>query len=349
MDNANSQLFYRDLDSGLVNVIGQDGSPNILDTTRTYKSVKWASSTFGIAMGSDNQLYAINSGSVQPISLPASISQGQAVDYSVSSDKKVYVSVGSQVYVGTGAANFKILLKAKSDNPQLYAGNNGRLAIIDTVGAPDASTGSSTVVTVISSTSSKTSQNIDSREISWSPDGKYLAVRGYVNNGIYTASLEQVAKIPQKDIKSVAWLDSKTLLYGANNSIWSYKLSSGRAETIANVSTGSSISSIYISDNGGSAYIVSKGASSTGGGLSRVRFADVAGPTSKYGRNLGIFFPSNTAQCSFTFTNFLRPVLLVTSWTNTETCTDAAQEELKSDGLPVSGFSIIFNDLSSAT
>jgi hypothetical protein len=141
----------------------------------------------------------------------------------------------------------------------------------------------------------------------------------------------------------MAWQNNNALLYGAGNQLYSFSLKDSGVVQLSAVPVGSGVSGIYSNFDGSEVYVLAtKNNDSNRSSLLRVGLTAKAQNVPDYYSTLGIFFPSSAGQCSFSYTNFLRPVLLITAWADENACIEGAKQELRADGLPLSGFQITF-------
>ncbi len=347
--DSSSQLQYVDSATGALKRLDQQGLPQSVDSAHSYKSVKWSGDAFGIGQASDGRLYTIKTGVVQELPLPRPYQKGITINYSVDTEKNVYVSIGHEIYLGKEGVNFKKIYTAGSDSP-LFTAGKGRLAIQDSVKKPEGESrsgedsGYESLLVIISGGKRLASREIGASEISWSPDGTYLAVVGDTTNSIYDSSLKQVRTLHGGNFTNLAWLNDNVLLYGVGATLWAYRLDTRQSEVLANMPLFGNVAGVYPSTDGSYVYVsAQKSNDSSDYNLGRIGLTHAARSVPDYVATLGIFFPSHTDQCGFSYINFTRPLILITSWTNTDTCLDAAKEELKADKLPMDKLNIVFD------
>ncbi len=330
------QMFYLDSNTSTVYRLADSGTPEATGTT-ALDSAQWANTSFGIGQDSSNNLYVIRNGGVSPLPVPFGPSSGVSVSYSVSSSGLVYVSSGGSIYAGQYGESFHKVFSVDSDKLELFAGSN-KLAIVASVGDKG---DNDNIILVDASGKRLTSKTTNAASASWSPDGKQLAViSDWASGTIYDTSLNKVADLGNS-LGSVVWLNSSALLYSRAQDLWKYDVRQGTGQILSSAPGGEQISGLFLSDDRSSVFLTAQSQNSAHI-LLRVGLTQQTQNVPAYYSGLNILFPSYTGQCSFSYTNFLHPVLLITAWSNTDTCLDAAKEELKADNLPISGFDIQF-------
>jgi hypothetical protein len=209
---------------------------------------------------------------------------------------------------------------------------------------PGESGGEEAILTILSSGQKVASKDIEGSELAWSQDGKYLAVVGDTSNDIYDARLNKLTSLHQGNSSNMVWLDASTLLYSSGGTVWSYSPTPEQSSVVTTVPQGGNVAGIYPSGNGTKIYITST--RSINNSKELVLYgADLTAAVSSipdYAITLGIFFPTTVNDCSFSYTNFLKPVLIVTAWSNQDVCRNQAINELMSDSLPADKFSVVF-------
>jgi hypothetical protein len=341
-------MFYLDSRTRQLNLLDSRGVPTVIDASQTYKSLKWADPGFGIGLTDNGVLRLVRDGVVTDLTLPAA-QNGSALDYAVTSNRSVYLSIGKTVYASGSDLVFKKLAETEGDTPALYA-SNGVLAIKDHPkeddkdNKPGGYQEAEPEVSIITIDGKKTSKELEAGELSWSPDGRHLAVAEEFAIAIFDTSLNEVAELAQSSSTNLTWRDNNTLLFGSGFSAWEYGLNSKQSKVLANTIGKETVLALYMNHDHSQAYVVSEpGGADDKLKTGRIGLTETSRNIPDYLSTLSVFFPSQTDQCNFSYSNFVRVVLIITVWQNPDTCADAAKEELKADGLPVSGFDIVLD------
>lgn len=344
--DSSTKLLYIDGNQQLTR-LDASGIPVTVDLTHSYAKVKWADIGFGVGETIDNHLLIIRDEVVTDLVLPASYTSSSNVSYTIDDKRLVYVSVDKTIYAGQDGLGFQKLLDAKTNSPSLIAGN-GRLAIMtqktvdENSQKPGGYNEGKKEITIFAA--GKTVQKgIEASDLEWSPNGKFFAATEEFETSVYDSSLRKVASIPQPSPTNSVWSDNNTLLYGSGANLWRYRIGTQQSEIVTSTLDKGSVSAVYTSADRSYIYVVSaKENDASNYTTGRVYLTGSGRSAPSYSSTLGIFFPSHTDQCTFSYTNFIKPTVLITSSSNPDTCLDAAKEELKADQLPVGDFGIQF-------
>jgi hypothetical protein len=337
---GNNAMYYVNLSDHLLYRLGSDGIPAVADQSVAFSEIRWQNEHFGIGLNRDRtSLYEINDGASSKIGLPFSSKQAT---YDVSPSGRLDISNSKTVYSREKGGGFKKIFT--SDKPiASVAANNDSTLLTHSSGVNSEGGEKEAVVINRQGKVIGSSEALSGYEHSWSADGSKLAVTGDTSTKIYDKHLNQIAVLPDIHATGLNWVDNHTLIYGVSGQIFSHSLSDSTSTLLATTPTDSDISGVYAALSGSQVYVsVSERADSNKLSLLRVGLTKTSQNIPDYYLTLGIFFPSYTDQCSFSYTNFQRPVMLITAWTDTDTCLDAAKEELVADELPVAGFQIQF-------
>lgn len=345
---SSTEIRYLDTASKKLYKISGVGAPELINSIRAFKSIKWADSGYGVGEGIDNRLYAVSGDVISVLAVPFSYSDSGEVRYSVAPNRKVYVSKGNQIYVRDNAGNYKKLYKTQSNKPTLVAGVK-QLAVLDMSdekGVGEDSQGEH-ILTLVDDTGHSVSEEIGPYEISWSPDGTKLAISGDVTNGIYNNKLQKTGSYPDGNVNGIVWLNNSTILYGKGSSLWSYSLNSGLSGLIANVPFGGSVSSIYPSDDGKIAFIsAGRNSKSDKSELKKV-YLDGGNSGGKLGV-LDVFLPEEIGVCKLSYVNLVKPIITVGypgGLVSPDACLKSTKGEVKYYGLDPAGFEYVLKPL----
>jgi len=335
-----SIMFYVNISNQLLYKVDGSGVPSIVDQTDAFDSIQWQNEHYGVGLSQDDKtLYTINDGVVSAISLPFS---SKRLYYDLSPSGLLVVSDGNAIYTKSAGGQFNKLSDPSSRVTSLSVGDGGVL-----VGLGSNSDGEdkqiSKYIMVDFSGKTKASASFLGNNYKWSPNGRMVAVTTDGNAVIYDANLKEVAQIANNGSSTIVWQDNNNLLYGLNGQLYNYSIKDAVSTQLSMVPVGSSISGVYPSLDGSSVYLLTtQNDNANSSSTMRVGITAITKNTPSYYQTLGIFFPSYTDQCSFSYTNFLRPVILITAWTDTNTCINSAKAELAADELPVDAFGIVF-------
>ena len=338
---SSTQLQYVDSDTGTLTQVGASGIPTVVDPLHSFTSVKWANPGFGIGQASNGQLYTIENGSVNPLVVPFSYTNGVTVNYSVGPTGRVFVSYGSTIYVGQDGSGFHKYFTASSKDPQLFAGTSS-LAVLNSTGEFKAK------LTVISSSGSSITNEIDAGGIVWSPNDQEFVTTGDGNDAatLYTSTLKQTGVLLEGGGAGVnpngaVWLDNEHLIYGRGQNLWEYNPVSRQANVLSSLSAGQTITNTFLSQD--KTYVYLTGTNQTNGDiLVRVGLTAQTQQGPSYASGLDVLYPNSTNKCSFSYSNFIRLDLIIATWTDQSYCMSQAQAQLNQYSLPASGFTIIF-------
>ncbi len=333
---ANSQqLIYLDGATSNVYRLAGSGVPEATGPV-ALDAAQWSDTSLGVGQDVNGDLYAIRDGSVSPLPVPFNYGAGVHVSYSVSPSGLVYASSGGDIYAGQNGENFHKILTVASARPKLFAGSS-KLAII--VSAGDNGDQDSVILADVTG-KRLASKTINASSIAWSPDGARLATISDWGAGVvYDASFNKVADL-SNSIGNIIWLNNSALLYNQAQDLWEHDVEHGTSQILSSAPLDEQISGIFLNADRSSAFLSAQSQNTPI--LLRVGLTRQTRDVPPYYSGLGVFFPAQSSQCSFSYSNFLRPFIVITAWSNTDTCADAAKEELKADHLPVSDFTIVF-------
>lgn len=337
---STDHLYYVDGDSHLLTRLDSRGIPTIVDRTHFFKTFAWADDEFGVGQTDNGQLYVFDGG-LRSLALPISQPSDTPVSYAVSPTRLIYVAKDKSIYFGRAGGDFKLFGNSKSSEPTMIAGVDS-VAVLNTIKGDEEGGeggGYEPELTVYSGGKQTAQKEIEASHIVWSPDGKYIATDGDFGAKIYDTSLKEVASLNGGNFNDLTWLDNKTLIYAQNDSLWRYNMDYDQSTLLTSSLSKELILGVHATADGSSVYFVTEGRSNHVNTLNRVRVRG-GSTTFKQVQALSIFFPSRSQQCGFSYSNFTRPLVIITGWTNKTTCLDAAKEELKADNL--SGLPIIF-------
>lgn len=334
-----SSLLFVDAASGGLYQVSDGRAPSLISTT-PFRSMKWSGVSSGVGQGRDGRLYVYQNGGVSPLTVPFAYADGVNVDYAITGSGSVYVSFGQDVYANRGGG-FQKVLTTDSKSPVLVAGKN-HLAVVDGQGTVEGQKGSpdKSSVTVLDGSGRRVTKNLGASLLAWSADDKYIAVSSELGNQIYTANLNSVTSYPGPSVSSLVWLDGNTLLYGLSGSLWSFSVSADQASVIASTPLQGAVSDIYPGIDGNYVYMTVAKSASNNYELDRVGLHGQSVPD--YVLQMSTYFPKALDDCSVTYVNFTRPVLLLQADSASQSiCLSEANGELHQDGLDSSKFSFV--------
>jgi hypothetical protein len=343
-----SQLLYVDTQSKRLYRLDASGLPVLLNPDVVFKKVSWANSSLGVGVGDNNQLYLIKDGVVGLLNTPFTYDGTSSADAAIASGGRVYISFGHTVYASNSQGDFKKFYTTTSDQPKLIAGKD-HLAIVDKTdnkGSGEDAAGAP-LLKVVDAAGRVSKKNGGAYEYTWSPDGKFLALSGDSGSPIYDSSLKQVGQLPSGNVNNITWLTNTTLLYGVNDSLWSYSTNSKTEEQIATMPLGGAVSGIYPSLD--QSYVYVDSAKASGDYIfDRVGLTTLAKSVPDYINGLSVFFPTNNSDCTYSYTNFINPTIVMSPDINDQNCSNSLDPVLKQANLPISGFSRIYGNLQEA-
>ncbi len=256
-----NQLVYLDGYTGKLSKINSQNNLKEDVSAQQFQTVQWASSSFGLGRGTDGSLYTIINGSVSLLKVPFYYGD-KPVNFSVSPDKRIYVSNGADVYARSQKGSFKKIYTASSSSPALAAGVH-EVAVSDSKYGDKPSDIPKSLLAIISVSGKVTKKNVEAERLAWSPNGQYLATVNQARPTIYDATLHQVAVVPANSVVGqFEWLNNATLLYTSSSELWTYNLSQQKAQLLANTPLGDSITGLYISDDRSYVYVTTVASSS---------------------------------------------------------------------------------------
>lgn len=330
---SNSELSYLDGSPGILYKI--DGQNNLqkINRTQQFKSVAWASPTFGVGQGSDGRLYTISGNSIVSLAVPFPY-DGKVINFDVSADKRIYISHGSAVYASNQPGEFKKIYTASSTDPTLVSGSNG-VAVADTKYGPKAGNISKPLLAIVDVSGKVTKKHVEAEHIEWSPGGQYIAVVNQANLLVYNTSLHQTAIIPASAVVGqFGWQNNNTLLYTSSYQIWSYKLSEQKIQLLADTSTTDSLRSMSVSSDGSYVYLTVLDPFSFNYAIKRISLKDQ--PIPSYIHKLQDLLPEKLPSYSINMVNFSAPPAILVqpvSGNSTSSYTQEAQNKLQGQGI----------------
>lgn len=334
---SNTELVYLGAGDENLHKIDNQNSVTTSNSSRRFKTVKWASTAFGVGQDNNGRLFIINNASASLLRVPFTYG-GEAVNFDVAQNKQIYVSYGAAVYAGDQSGNFKKIYAAMSAGPVLSAGTD-RVAIADKTERQ--SNGVSQPVLAIVSNAGKVTNSKGEGEIRslvLSPNGRYLVSANESSAGVYNASLQKIATVPaDSSVSYVAWLDDTRFVYASGGGLWLYDLSAQKTELLANVPfLDGSITGLYVSGDGSYVYLTA--GSNNGYAVFRVGLRGQQVPD--YIAKLQDILPLTLNDCSVSVVNFTQPAaILVQSFPSGNLSPQAYLQEAQS-GLTRSGFDV---------
>ncbi len=328
-----SSLYY--INPDLLTLYKIDSQNNLIpiSTGLSINSVKWADSTYGIAQTTNNNLFVVNNGGVSPLKTPATFSVTKKINYAVSSQRKIYISINNDVYVGDDSGNFQKISSASAPPSQLAATSNS----VGIVTLPKSQNGKPLLAMVSSAGKFIKRVSVDGGFVVFSPDGQRLAMNPSQQAGeIFDTSNNRIVRLPGGSSLSQVWLNNKTLLYSTGNALWSYSTDSGDAQMISSVPSGQSINNLYLDTARRLVYFSIQ--DSSGSEIDRVNLIKHTASSLIY--QLGVFLPKTIGNCAINYVNFTSPTIFVAGPNAAQDCQGVVEAELVGDGLASSSLGI---------
>jgi hypothetical protein len=270
----------------------------------SFRDVKWADSSYGVAQDNSGNLYVIDGAAAQAINLPSGIQPTRYLQYAVTKSHEIYLGSGSNLYIGNQSGFKKIVTDLKPAS-LLVAGRQA-LAWIDDGDASGEEAGPS--ITVVDNGNKTIRSKIGSFVGAWSDNDTYLAISSQNGGEILNKSLNSIARIPQSSFKNPAWLSDSRLVYSNNGQLWLYDVASHQASMIGNSTVGETIKEVDPSQDGSYIYMVVQGIN---GNRSVRRVALNGSAVSPTLAKLTVFLPIDLPECTAGYINFSRLGVLV--------------------------------------
>jgi hypothetical protein len=297
-----------------------------------FINVSWFSPGDGVLQDSRSGLYVVSGSSIRSLSLPFRPSPANNNAFDVSSDGKIYVSNGADIYVGRVNGPFHKIYSAPSSSVGLSAGK-GKVGV---VASKNGSSVGSLVIVMDSGQS--INKEVSASQVTWSPDGKRLLVSGEGINYIFDSSLNHIGSVPTNKLGASVWKNNHELFYSEGNQLWLYDLNTTRAQQVVSMPTGVAISSAYKAGT----YVYFTTANGPASQLYRVGLDGQ--PGNKSVNTLSVLVPVNVGACSLNYISFAKPTILV-SYPRLETtpdlCISAAKGSIKYYGVNPNDFQYV--------
>lgn len=333
-----SKLLYVNADENDNHIYKIDSQNNltVFNSTQQFKTVKWASTSFGVGQDGSGRLYAINNGAVNQLNVPFSYN-GPSVEFDLTPSKQIYISYGADIYIGDQNGKFKKIYTASSSSPVLATGAS---EVAVAVAPSDVGDTQKSELAIITTAGKIIKKGIEAHRLVWSPSGQYLLGEGS-EASIYDSSLHKIAALPTNAIiGSAQWLDSSGLVYSINDQLWMYSLSNQRAELLANMPLGNYISGLSISSDKAYVYMAASDSSGNNPAIKRVGLRNQKVPKVIY--DLQSILPLSLGSCSLSLINFTRPTVVVRSGAGqSQSCVQSARTELQKLGFDLSSLQIL--------
>jgi hypothetical protein len=328
-------LFINPADESLSRIDSQN-QLLVVDGTDLLSTARWASTSLGVAMGTEGAFYSIQNGSLSPVALPFKPNSNPSVSYDISKDGTVYVSNGETVYAGNISGSFKKIYSSGNNYNVDLAAGKGKVAIIEKSG------GGSSIVLVSSAGQLLARKTTGSSHVAWSPDGERLAsVSDGSSSSIYDGSLNRVALIPNSGLNNLVWQDNSNVIYDANNTLWSYNLQNQQSVAISNLTPGTSLSEMVV--DAGSKYVYFVSTANDKDEVDRVGLQGQKALSVVY--QLDVFFPKSVGSdqpCFINYINFGSPSIqaLMAPGTTVQVCEQELETEFNQDSLSAAALKI---------
>lgn len=305
---SSSHLFYLDSTDETLHQVDSQNVITQLHPDQRFKSIQWADDSYGVGQGSDGKLYSITSGSVSALTIPIPTTPDKTMFYSVAPNRELFVAEGGVVYSGGPGRSFKKIYADKDPFTSLLA-TDGKVAVINTPGDGSFNASSPYIVVVNDSGKSfKKNVTVEGSAV-WSPNGQRLASIKDPGAGltIYDSSLRTIATIPGSATNGLVWIDDNSITYG-DQGLWTYSITSGRANLIANMPLGAGVTGVALSSDKAYIYVstVDNDSNTT---IKRIGLRDQKIPIYVY--NLQSILPLSNNEYTLSLINFTHPTVLV--------------------------------------
>jgi hypothetical protein len=335
-----NNLLYIDDATRVLYKIDSSGLPKIIDPNHTYQDFEWADQNFGVGKTEENTVVLYQDGFVRPLALPEPVGNNK-VSVSLTKNRKLYLSIGANVWQSDAGKNFQKIYTAKSATVRVVAGTKYLALIVYSDGEqePDA--------IILENGQVKLEKEFGVYELAWSPDGNFLAVVGDEDSGIYDANLDQTHSLYGKNVGGISWFDDNTLIYSKAGALWQYKQDVSESTILATTPSLGAISSIYPSASQNYIYFnATRASNSSEYTFFRAGLDELTQNVPDYLFGLSTFFPSTTTDgCGFSYTNYINPAIVSNSPASDDICRDALLNELKADRLPIGSFELLYNQV----
>ncbi len=307
---SSNHLVYLNTYTDEINEINSANNLSIINTSYPLQTVKWANANFGVGENSQQNLYIINNGSVSLLNLPRSSSK--ITTYDVSSNMQIYVVIGKKIYIGDQNGNFKKLYTTTSLN-MIIGGSVNKAAVAYDSNSSD-SNGSNVMLCIVNSSGQVVKTNIgeDVSSLVWSSNGQYLASVSESSIRVFNSSLKLLALIPTSiPADYLSWLNNNNFVYENSNQIWSYNLSSSRADLLTKLPLDNIASGLAVSNDGSYIYSATDDSiNNTNSAILKIGLKGQQAPTIAY--QLEDMLPMTLTDCSISLINFSQtPTILI--------------------------------------
>ncbi|HUB94234.1 MAG TPA: hypothetical protein VMB52_07070 [Verrucomicrobiae bacterium] len=356
--DSNQMLYVNTNDNLLYDVTGNN-PPVALSPDITFSNVEWQNSSYGVGLGSDNNtLYSIKNQTISPINLPFSHSQ---LIYSLSSNGKLAVSDGKDVYTQQSDGSFKKVFASDSDDTiaSLSAGSQEVLirpsgtAAVQGGDSDDSDTAG--IIVGYDGQRLTTQNSLPSFNSVWSPNGQRVAIVGDNDTTIYNAQLHLIATLPDGGVAGLTWLNDDTLLYTNAGSVYSYDVTDSDSRQLMRISGQSSVSGVYVSQDASQIYasaqttIVGLDGSTESNSVVRTSLTTPEQQLSDNQMLATSFLPTTTTDgCQVSYVYFSSLIITVLpppgSSSPASSCLQEAQDDLSNDFVDTSSLSFVLQN-----
>lgn len=332
---GNNSLAYLDSTTKQLYRIDSQNNITAFGPAYTFQSVKWANSSFGIAQDNNMHLYVISNDTVRPLTPPQPYSPNTTVNYAVAPDEQIYVSFGSNVYIGNASGNFRKLYTSSGSQLGLTAGPS-QVLVIQNISE------SAQNVVEVNNDGKAVSRDFDLGTVAWSPNGNYIASADEGGGTIYNTIKNTAVTIPNISqvsfINAVTWLNNSTLFYSSGSQVWVYNLNTQRSQLLANTPLANTATELALSPGNTYLYVLT----GTGSGNTAIRRIGLSGQTvPSFIYQLQDIFPDLLNNYSMSLINFAGPpVILVQPYPDAPAGNylQIASSQLQSLGFNVNNF-----------
>jgi hypothetical protein len=335
---VDTALSFLDRASGNIYRVDQANNEKLIQASRGFSTVQWAGSSYGVGQDTTGQLFRITDNAT---TIAAPFEYNNKTTFALSPNRSLYVSDGKKLYFSKPEGSSK-LLYTSTKQISVMAGSDTFVMLSET--QSDSKEGS--IIVVDQNGSTKRSDG-ETYSATWSPSGKLVFLSGGNKNGVFDASLNVVSGLPDSNVNAPAWLDDNTLLYGVNDKLWKYDISSKTSSIITSLGSSGQISQVSPSKDGAYIYMsVQKNNDSGDFSFALSRLGLNNQPRAAGLNRIQLVVPNTVSGCSLGYTNFTHLTITVKNISSSqEACLQSSKTYLQQYGVDLSSlqFSIVAN------